>query len=213
MDVTRTEEEQLEALKEWWVKNGAPIIIGLVIGLGSVFGWRAWQTYQVKQAEAASDVYTKLIVDVRGNDNDKARDAANKIMSDYPHTGYVTYAALLLAKIDVDNDKLDDATKHLQLALDKADNVEMKHLARLRLARVQLANKQPEQALATLDVSDMGKFVATYQELKGDIYAYMNKPEQAKDAYLLALSEQNDKSGRNNTFLQMKIDNIGLLKQ
>ncbi len=213
MDVTRTEEEQLEALKEWWKQNGTSIIVGLAIGISAVFGWRGWQSWQADQATEASDLYATLIVEVREQNRDKARAAANQILADYSKTGYVSFAALLLAKLDIEENKLDDAIKHLQLALDKAKSEEFEHLARIRLARAQLANQQPAEALKTLDVSNKGKFVATYQELTGDIYIVMNKPNEARESYLLAQSELNDPSGSNNAFLQMKIDNINLANQ
>ena len=39
----QTEEEQIEALKRWWKENGKSIIAGLVLGIGSIGGYRYWQ--------------------------------------------------------------------------------------------------------------------------------------------------------------------------
>ena len=38
----RTEEEQVEALKSWWKENGKSLIMGVVIAVAAVFGWRGW---------------------------------------------------------------------------------------------------------------------------------------------------------------------------
>ncbi len=53
MDVYRTDEEQVEALRKWWLENGKSVIAGIVIGFSAIFGWRAWQDHTIVQAEAA----------------------------------------------------------------------------------------------------------------------------------------------------------------
>ena len=39
-----TEEEQIEALKDWWRENGNSLLIGVAVALVAVFGFRGWQT-------------------------------------------------------------------------------------------------------------------------------------------------------------------------
>ena len=41
----RTEEEQIEAIKQWWKKNGSSLLIGVGLALAIVFGWQAWQNH------------------------------------------------------------------------------------------------------------------------------------------------------------------------
>ena len=55
MDQYGTEEEQVEALKRWWDENGKLTIAAVVIALSTGFGWRAFQDYQVTQADLASE--------------------------------------------------------------------------------------------------------------------------------------------------------------
>ena len=57
MDVYKTEDEQWEAVRQWWRENGMSAVFGIVLGLGAIFGWRWWQTHQIEQAEAASGIY------------------------------------------------------------------------------------------------------------------------------------------------------------
>ena len=35
-----TEEQQVEAIKKWWKANGNTLIIGAVVGLAGLWGWR-----------------------------------------------------------------------------------------------------------------------------------------------------------------------------
>lgn len=208
MDVSRTEEEQIEALKKWWSENGWYIIAGIVIGLSAIFGWRNWQLYQQRIAEQASDLYSAMVVDVRQKKFTDARYVADQILNEYPETTYASFAAMMLGKLDVTENNLESAQKHLQWVLDNSKQEELRHLARTRLARVLLASGKDDAALQLIENIDYGEYAATYQEIKGDIYTHQNKPAEAKEAYQLALSSSVD-NGKPKTFLEMKIDNLG----
>lgn len=207
LDLNKTEQEQIEALKQWWADNGKAVVTGIIIGLAVIFGWRSYQTYVLARAEAASDLYTNMVIEVRDNKNDKAREYADKLLTEYDGTAYATFAALMLARLDVADAKPDEAIKHLQLVLDHADEGSLKHLARLRMARILLDQNRPDEALSVLKVDDEGSYAASYSELKGDIYALQGKYDEARAAYQTTLGnaggETNDTS-----FLQMKIDNL-----
>ena len=208
MDVARTEEEQLEALKKWWAQNGISIITGVVLGIVAIFGWRGWQAHLQEQAEAASGLYSELIVNIRQEKLDEARVQANEILENYEGTGYAQFAALLLARIEIDGNNHDAAIKQLHWVMDNAKQEELKHLARLRIARLYLSDDKPKLALELLDVKDYGSFTASYEETRGDIYIRLNQPDKAREAYKNALSTINDTT-RENSYLQLKLDDIG----
>ena len=42
MAENETEEQQIDALKEWWKQNGSAAVIGVVLGVGSLVGWKGW---------------------------------------------------------------------------------------------------------------------------------------------------------------------------
>jgi len=209
LDVSRTEDEQLEALKKWWLENGLSIVAGVVIGIVAIFGWRGWQSHQRTIAVAASSLYTETIVNIRQGNTTRAREVANQLLAEYGSSGYATFAALLLARLDVDENNDQAALEQLQWVLDNADQEGLKHLARLRMARVHLAMHQPEKALEVLDVPSQGKFTAGYEELKGDIYVQLNQIDRARTSYQLALAESDSPAGNNNIYLQLKLDDIG----
>ena len=209
MDVNRTEEEQLEAMKKWWAENGWSIVGGVVIGLAAIFGWRSWETYQQTQAEAASNLYSNLIVEMRQNKKDQSRELAQKLLDEYTSTSYAVFASLMLARLDTEAGNLASAIQHLQWAMDNTKQDEFKHLARLRMARVLLDDNKPGQALALIsNIKNQGEFAASYEELKGDIYVRQGEIEKAKIAYQTALAGMDDGLG-DNSFLQLKIDDIG----
>jgi predicted negative regulator of RcsB-dependent stress response len=208
VDVTRSEEEQVEALKKWWSENGLAVIGGIIIGLIAIFGWRGWQGYQLAQAEAASNLYTHLILDVRRQKFVHARKVADQIIADYQRTEYAVYASLLLAKFDIDNGKPEDAVKKLQWVIDNTKYDELKHLSRIRIARILLSESKSEQALQLINSVSHGEYSASYEELRGDIMLQQGDINAARKAYQLALSESDD-AIKDNSYLHMKIDNLG----
>ena len=42
-----TEEQQVEALKQWWAENGRAVLMGIGLGLVLIFGFRFWQSSKV----------------------------------------------------------------------------------------------------------------------------------------------------------------------
>jgi predicted negative regulator of RcsB-dependent stress response len=210
LEVYRTDEEQIEHLKKWWRDNGKSIVGGIVIGLAAVFGWREWQDYLTVQAEMASGIYQDMIVNVRQNKNDNAREYAGELIDDYPSTTYAIFASLMLAKLDSDKNALGSAIEHLQWVLDNTAEEQFLHLARLRISRLLLAENKPDETLELLESAEPGKFLASYEELKGDSYIQLGRIKEAKDAYELALAVRGT-ANDGQSVLQMKLNDLGRL--
>ncbi len=61
MSDMRTEEEQVEALKNWWKENGKSLLLTIALALAVVFGWKGWQNNQRITAENAAVMYQNLV--------------------------------------------------------------------------------------------------------------------------------------------------------
>ncbi len=208
MDVYKTEEEQVEAIKKWWQENGKSIIAGVVIGITAIFGWRAYDNHMVVQAEQASLLYEQMIVAARKNDDENTLVYANRIINDYKSSTYAVFASLMLAKVAAEAGELEQAEAHLRWVLKNNSQVEFEHIARLRLARVLIASDKLELATETLNVNKPDAFAASYDELRGDIYVKQGKPDAAIQAYKESLA--NTKGSENaQSVLQMKLDDLG----
>ena len=208
MDVYRTEEEQVEAIKKWWKENGKSIVTGVVIGITAIFGWRAYTGYETRQSEAASTLYEQMLSASRANDKANIRVYADRIITDYQSTTYAVFAKLMLAKLAAEANDLATAETELRWVLDNNSQNEIGHIARLRLARVLIASNKLDEASKLLSISDKGKFAARYDELRGDIFVKQGKKDEAKQAYEKALTNSIATEDAQSV-LQMKLDDLG----
>ena len=131
---------------------------------------------------------------------------ANTLKKDFAGTHYAQYGRLFVAKVAVEAGKLDDAASELQAIVDKPADDSLAELARQRLARVLAAQDKVEDALKLLDAKVAPAFVASREELKGDLLVQLGRADDAHAAYekaKAALSEDAAVGG-----LQMKLDDL-----
>ncbi len=208
MELYETEQQQIEAVKKWLKENGKAASAGVVIGLALVFALWAWRDHEKTQAEAASVEYQRLIEDLEQDQQEVALQRAARIQGQYARTPYAVFAALVQAKIKVDQGDNASARQYLQWAFDNADQPEIKHIARLRLARVMLERDEESAALSLIESVKGGAFAAHYEELRGDIHLALNQPAAARASYQRALAQLAPESGHK-ALLQMKLDDLG----
>lgn len=183
-----TEEQQMEALRKWWQENGRGVLVGVVLGLGAVGGWRGWIYYSQVQAESASAIYHEMIESLMAEKYDDIAAQAQEIIDDYARTPYADLAALGDARAAVAQEDYERARSRLEWARDNANQENIRYIARLRLARVQRQLGDVDQALTTLDIAFPVAFVAAAEELRGDLYLAKGDRDKARDAYGKALA-------------------------
>lgn len=205
-----SEDEQLAALRDWWQRNGLPLVAGAVIGLVGIFGWLGWQKYQTNQAQGASALYQQLLessLTPNGQaDAGKVSELVGQLKSEYAGTAYAQYGSLFLAKVAVESGKLDDAAAELKAVLDKPADAAIGELARQRLARVTAAQGKVADALKLLDGDVDQAWLASREELKGDLLVKLGRGDDARAAYekaRAALPEDAAVGG-----LQIKLDDL-----
>jgi predicted negative regulator of RcsB-dependent stress response len=206
MEMHATEEQQIESFKKWWKDNAGSIITGVLLGLAILFGVRSWFAYQERTAEAASNIYTTLMNALSNGQESLVNDQAGVLISDYSSTPYAPLAALSLAKVKLEKGELQAAHAQLQWALDHAGSDVIRHTARLRLARVMMAEDDLDGAEALADhAGDEGGFASLYAEIRGDIQLARGDAASARVQYEHALAMVTAESpGRQ--LLQLKYD-------
>lgn len=207
MDEFLSEKEQVAMLRKWWSENGMFIIAGLVVGVGLLVGWNQWKQYRETRANEGSEAYAAMS-EAMGNSNAvTALEIGARLIAEYQDTPYADQAAFALAKYHVGQSEAGLAAGYLSGVLASTDDEEIRHIAQLRLARLQMEQADYSAALATLAVSDPGQFAARYHELRGDAHYGLGDHPSARDEYVNALSLFTQ-GVVNSQVLQMKLDDI-----
>ena len=106
-EIYESDQEQVERIKQWWDENGKTTVAGLVIGLGAMFGWTAWQSHQTAQGEAASALYSQIVAAAEAGDYGEVETRAKSLISDFPNSGYSTLATFYRARAAVEDGRKD----------------------------------------------------------------------------------------------------------
>lgn len=204
-----SDDEQLAQIKEWWQRNGMPLLVGGVLALVLVFGWQGWQRHQLNQAQSASvlyqDLLTRVLDEGRANPAEVVR-LGNQLKDDYGRSHYAQYGRLLLAKVAVEAGRLEDAASELRAVVDSPADDTLEELARQRLALVLAAQGEPEQGLSLLEGEAAEFFRASREEIRGDLLLQLGRQEQARAAYVRAMESQAPDAAVG--ALQMKVDDL-----
>ncbi|WP_342630542.1 tetratricopeptide repeat protein [Marinobacter alkaliphilus] len=210
----RTEEEQIQAIKDWWKKNGSSLLIGIGAALAIVFGWQAWQNHQAQQRAEAANQFATLLNAFADESDENASETvafvAETLRNDYGKSAYAIYGNLVLARQQMMVDgNAEAAIDSLNWALDKAaDYPALSLVVRNRLARAQFAAERYDDALATLNgAANADAFAGVFSELRGDILLAQGDTDGARDAYITA-REQNQQ-GRSG-ILELKLSDLGV---
>jgi predicted negative regulator of RcsB-dependent stress response len=209
-----SEEEQIEAFKQWWVDNGLKLVAAAVIAIGGTLGWQGWQGSQQEYAEQGSAIYSAMI-DIAKAENDQPlteeqkqeiNASADQLKQEFADTGYAHLSALLKAKLAVNAENLDSAASELQWVLDNNPAENIRLLASLRLARVEAALGNTDKALALIEGQEAGKLTSAFEEAKGDFHLSMGHLEAAYSAYQLALDTEESANSTQLSILRLKLN-------
>ena len=210
----RTDEETVQALKDWWKQNGASLLIGVGAALAIVFGWQAWQNQQMQHRTEAASQFANLINtytdESQENRAETVEFVASTLREDYADSAYAIYGSLILAKQQLmDQNDAEAAISTLEWANGQADQSSpLSLIIRSRLARAQFDVEQYDAALSTIDgAANADSFGAIFSELRGDILLAQGNSEQAREAYLKAREQSGaERSG----VLELKLADLGV---
>jgi len=164
-----SEQEQWDRLKAWVRTNGPQVLMLTALGLIGFYGWQWWQGRGEKQAQEASAMYQQILATL--DDQQLAAGVAmiDKLRADYPKSPYVSAADLVAARVYVETNQLDKAVETLKRVASTAGDEKLRPVAQVRLARVQAAQGNYDEALATLGDKPLGAQEPARLEARGDI--------------------------------------------
>lgn len=202
MNELKSDLEKAEDIKRWWKENGISVVVGSALAISAVLGWQKWQAYKIESTQNASAAYAQYIKKEELASKDEITHL-KEVTKSSPYAALVALDAAKQASQQQDNKT---AITELNWAINNSDDSSLVEIAKIRLARVYIADKQYDSANNTLSQNYSTAYASLVEELKGDLYLAQNKSKEAANAYTKAIQLS---KGQTPQYLQMKLDNIG----
>lgn len=167
-----TEDEQLDAIKAWWKKNGSQLLTVILIGVLAFSGWRYWTNSKWVESTNASSLFEVLQSSMQQGKFGEVSREALKLVQEQPESPYAIGAAMLYAKYSLEKGETDEAIQHLTWVSETAEDTQLRNLALLRVARIQ---------------ADIKSFEAAEKNLTSLSQANLNGAEKANFDYISGL--------------------------
>jgi len=209
--LSSTEEENTEFLGSLWDKYKYLIALSLVLFGAGIFGWESWSQNRLSNLQDSADMYESFVNSLNDDDLDQ-KVLADQIIKKYPNTLYADLVTFHLVKISVEEEDLNKAEEHLMWILQRHDSKwgsdfdPIEATARLRLARVLIANDNSNKALEIINESE--NMSSSLHEVKGDAEEKLGSYAEAKLSYLKALESNQSQSVE--AILKMKLANLDI---
>ena len=184
------EEEQLEAISQWWQENRTSVIAVVVLTLGGTIGWSQYEDYTKEKAVAAANTYDSLL---QGRESGESAEEMALVSAGLREThdggAFAAFASLQVAAAAVEAGDLVLARDELEsvMATIELDST-LGQLVQLRLARVMAASGDEATAVAILEQGS-SSFPASYAQALGDIHLAAGRESEALMAYQSAQTE------------------------
>jgi len=200
-----SDKEQWEWAKAQVREHAPSVILAVALVTAGLFGWRWWQGHLDEARLQAGGRYMQMVQSLEHGDRSQALVYLGELERESPNSPYTDQARLLAARLYVENTDLEHAAAALGAVAGQTRDRELASIARLRLARVQIAQGKADTALATLATPEQGAFAARYHEVRGD--AYFAKGDRAS-ALTEYRSAQSAGSGAATPVLDLKIADL-----
>lgn len=205
------EHERAERVREWVRKNVGSIAIGLLAGIGAIYGVEQWSHQQERNAGRAGDEYRAYAEALEKKDVSATATLSKAVRDKYPSSPYAALAALNDATAAAQNGKIDDAIASLIWAEQQTSMPELEQLAMLRRARLLTATGKHDEALQLAGKIAAEGFKALADEIRGDALHALKREADAVKAYDEALVGLDAASPRR-SFVEMKRDDLAGVK-
>jgi len=182
-----TEEEQIDAIKAWWKKNGTSLLTSILIFVVVFSAWRYWNNYNQVQATNASSMYEVMQLNMQQGTFGEVSREALKLMQEQPSSPYASAAAMLMAKYSFSKGDFAEAKQHLEWVNTHAEDDTLKRTSLMRLARVLADQKQFDEAKTVMSNVTVSQLLPSekshFDYINGVIAIQQNDLALARDGF------------------------------
>jgi len=207
------EEEQLDAIKQWWQENRVSVIGAVVLTLGGSFGWSQYQDYTSANVMAAADKYDAILMEREaGRSADELAVLSQSIRDESGSVAFAEFAALQVAAAAADSGDFELAKAELEQVMAGVElDSTLGQLAQLRLAKVKAALGQEDTAIAMLEMGS-DSFPVSYAQVLGDIHLAAGREAAALEAYQTAKTASLSLGGQSG-LIDLKVGSLSLREE
>jgi predicted negative regulator of RcsB-dependent stress response len=192
VDEYLTEKEQWERLLASLREQAPWMAAGVAVVAAGFGGWHYWQLRTEHRSLEAAAMYQQVLDAFTHNDLAGGVKLADGLVKQFGASAYSDQANLAVARVQAENQQFDLAAARLTQVIGSTRDHALALVARLRLARVQLSQGKPDEAIKTLDATEPGAFAARYAELRGDALLAKGDRDGALKQYRSARASGSD---------------------
>ncbi|MGP1947647.1 MAG: YfgM family protein [Arsenophonus sp. NC-PG7-MAG3] len=202
MEIYTTENEQIDAIKCFFINNAKALVIWLAVGVSAIITWNYWQSYQTNNLQKSAQIFEQISSQLQTGS--KQALTSGKQFANETNNIYGVLINIELAKIAVEKSDIIGAEKALLNALDKAKLDDLKDLINIRLARVQLDLNKTDQALITLTQVHNKGWSMIVEDIRGNVLLKKGDIAGARAAYSKGIESSGSEIMK--AILKMKIN-------
>jgi predicted negative regulator of RcsB-dependent stress response len=177
---------QIERIKKFFRKYAMGVGIGILFTIVVSFVWQYKKQTRENNLIRASMQYENMLDAITDQNKLTTETLAKDLLQNYSHTPYAPLAAFQLAKQAIKENKFAIAEDKLMWVVEHGNNDSLRAVARIRLARILLAENQAQRAMQVLDANNNTAYQALILEEKGDVFLHLGRSKEALQNYLAA---------------------------
>ena len=174
-----TIQQQIDNVVLTLQRRQQQIIVFTMTGIVLLAGYYLYQQHKEQHIKNASLVYYKNIIAKEQTDYEQLK-ALSELTTTYKKTIYAQLAHAKLAKLAADKNDYHRAINEYNSALRSTEDVNIKALFQMRLAKIYVLAKKPTKALATVSQITLPEYSLIKNIISIDAYIQLQETEKAK---------------------------------
>ena len=183
-----------DRLQSWLEENYKSLILGLLIGLSILYGYKTYISDRNLSQLVLSREYDIAITAYKNGKNDPILEYSRKNIINYPKNIYTNLSNLYSAKIMYEQNKFNDAYIYLDHIIKESEDNDIRNIAIYRKSKILIDEGKYKDAHTILDSSKNYQHI----ELKGDLYVlegdYVSAINNYKDVLTFSITPNERKN-------------------